>query len=39
MLARYVVIGALHCRATEGMINNLPEPDKTPNLIVFMECA
>ncbi|XP_065888962.1 uncharacterized protein [Dysidea avara] len=25
--------------ATEGMIHNLPEPDKTPNLIVFMECA
>ncbi|XP_065886753.1 uncharacterized protein [Dysidea avara] len=25
--------------ATEGMINNLPEPGVTPNLIIFMECA
>ena len=25
--------------ATPGMINDLPEPDVTPNLIVFMDCA
>ena len=26
-------------RATPGMINDLPEPGVTPNLIVFMDCA